>query len=208
VAKLGAPRLAGVSAVNPSSDPFLASTATATTGSSLPTRASDPPSSPGQSSLTPRARDAWFEEKACRSFCLCGDDDMKLACTALALAFTASPIFAQNTAQNVKITPIGSHPGELCANDRAMVFEDPTGVRLLYDPAHNLTAGDDPRLGGVHRNRPESRSPVTTNAERTSVRTFSAVFAVFRCMRPAGLRSVQRFPPPPLEEYATRGLPP
>ena len=75
---------------------------------------------------------------------------MKLACTALALACTASPIFAQNTAQNVKITPIGSHPGELCANDRAMVFEDPTGVRLLYDPAHNLTAGDDPRLGAVH----------------------------------------------------------
>jgi L-ascorbate metabolism protein UlaG (beta-lactamase superfamily) len=53
-------------------------------------------------------------------------------------------------AQNVKITPIGSHPGELCANDRAMVFEDPTGVRFLYDPAHNLTGGDDPRLGKIH----------------------------------------------------------
>jgi L-ascorbate metabolism protein UlaG (beta-lactamase superfamily) len=52
-------------------------------------------------------------------------------------------------AQNVKITPIGSHPGELCANDRATVFEDPTGVRLLYDPAHNLIAGDDPRLGHI-----------------------------------------------------------
>lgn len=53
-------------------------------------------------------------------------------------------------AQNVKITPLGSHPGELCANDRAMIFEDPTGVRLLYDPAHNLVAGDDPRLGDIH----------------------------------------------------------
>jgi L-ascorbate metabolism protein UlaG (beta-lactamase superfamily) len=54
------------------------------------------------------------------------------------------------SAQNVKITPIGSHPGELCASDRAMVFEDPTGVRFLYDPAHNMTAGDDPRLGTIH----------------------------------------------------------
>jgi hypothetical protein len=63
------------------------------------------------------------------------------------------------------------------------------------------------RLGGVHRNRPESRSPVTTKDERTSVRTFSAVFAVFRYMQPAGLRSVQGCRPPPLEEYAPRGLP-
>ena len=53
-------------------------------------------------------------------------------------------------AQTVKITPIGSHPGELCASDRAIVFEDPTGVRFLYDPAHNVTGGDDPRLGTIH----------------------------------------------------------
>jgi len=71
---------------------------------------------------------------------------MKIACAALALSLFALPALAQN----VKITPVGSHPGELCANDRAMVFEDPTGVRLLYDPAHNLTGGDDPRLGNIH----------------------------------------------------------
>jgi len=71
---------------------------------------------------------------------------MKTVCAALALTLTALPGFAQN----VQITPIGSHPGELCANDRATLFEDPTGVRLLYDPAHNLTAGDDPRLGDIH----------------------------------------------------------
>jgi L-ascorbate metabolism protein UlaG (beta-lactamase superfamily) len=53
-------------------------------------------------------------------------------------------------AQTVKVTPIGSHPGELCASDRAIVFEDPTGVRFLYDPAHNVTSGDDPRLGTIH----------------------------------------------------------
>src|SRR5262249_16416229 len=64
----------------------------------------------------------------------------------LALLLAVAPA----SAQNVKITPIGSHPGELCANDRAIVFEDPTGVRFLYDPAHNVTGGDDPRLGAIH----------------------------------------------------------
>jgi L-ascorbate metabolism protein UlaG (beta-lactamase superfamily) len=71
---------------------------------------------------------------------------MRTACAAIILVLAASPTFAQN----VKITPIGSHPGELCANDRAIIFEDPTGVRLLYDPAHNVTGGDDPRLGTIH----------------------------------------------------------
>jgi hypothetical protein len=31
-------------------------------------------------------------------------------------------------AQNVKVTPLGSHPGELCDRDRATIFEDPSGV--------------------------------------------------------------------------------
>jgi L-ascorbate metabolism protein UlaG (beta-lactamase superfamily) len=64
----------------------------------------------------------------------------------LAFLLAAAPAGAQN----VKITPVGSHPGELCASDRAMIFEDPTGVRLFYDPAHNVTGGDDPRLGTIH----------------------------------------------------------
>jgi len=70
------------------------------------------------------------------------------ACCTLALSglLTGTPVLAQN----VKITPVGSHPGELCANDRAIIFEDPTGVRFLYDPAHNVTGGDDPRLGTIH----------------------------------------------------------
>src|SRR5215210_4835458 len=71
---------------------------------------------------------------------------MKIACAACVLALSAYLA----AAQNVKITPIGSHTGELCANDRAMVFEDPTGVRFLYDPAHNVTGSDDPRLGTIH----------------------------------------------------------
>jgi L-ascorbate metabolism protein UlaG (beta-lactamase superfamily) len=71
---------------------------------------------------------------------------MKAAYAILALMLIALPALAQN----VRITPIGSHPGELCANDRAMVLEDPTGVRLLYDPGQTLTAGNDPRLGDIH----------------------------------------------------------
>jgi L-ascorbate metabolism protein UlaG (beta-lactamase superfamily) len=68
------------------------------------------------------------------------------ACAALALALAASPAVAQN----VKITPLGSHEGELCASDRATIFEDPTGVRLLYDVGQTLTGADDPRLGTIH----------------------------------------------------------
>lgn len=73
---------------------------------------------------------------------------MKIASAgaALALALATSPIMAQN----VKITPLGSHPGELCANDRATLFEDPTGVRILYDVGHTVTGVDDARLGQVH----------------------------------------------------------
>ena len=52
--------------------------------------------------------------------------------------------------QTVKITPLGSHTGELCDRDRAMIFEDPTGVRILYDAGQSVTGGTDPRLGAVH----------------------------------------------------------
>jgi len=64
----------------------------------------------------------------------------------LALAACA----ASAAAQNVKITPLGSHAGELCARDRATIFEDPTGVRILYDAGQSVTGGEDPRLGTVH----------------------------------------------------------
>jgi len=53
-------------------------------------------------------------------------------------------------AQNVKITPLGSHTGELCDRDRATIFEDPTGVRILYDAGQSVTGSADPRLGVVH----------------------------------------------------------
>jgi hypothetical protein len=49
--------------------------------------------------------------------------------------------------QSVKITPLGSHDGELCQFDRALIFEDPDGTRLLYDPGRTVRGGSDPRLG-------------------------------------------------------------
>ncbi len=53
-------------------------------------------------------------------------------------------------ANTVKITPLGSHAGEFCRNDRALLFEDPTGVRVLYDPGRTIAGGTDLRLGDVH----------------------------------------------------------
>jgi L-ascorbate metabolism protein UlaG (beta-lactamase superfamily) len=53
-------------------------------------------------------------------------------------------------AQNVKITPLGSHTGELCDRDRATIFEDPSGVRILYHAGQSVTGAADPRLGTVH----------------------------------------------------------
>ena len=52
-------------------------------------------------------------------------------------------------AQNVKVTFLGSHAGELCARDRATLFEDPSGVRILYDAGQSVTGADDPRLGRI-----------------------------------------------------------
>src|SRR6188472_4547025 len=64
----------------------------------------------------------------------------------LGLGLTALPA----AAQNVKMTFLGSHNGELCDRDRATLFVDPSGVRILYDAGHTLTGPDDPRLGDVH----------------------------------------------------------
>ena len=49
----------------------------------------------------------------------------------------------------VKVTPLGSHAGEFCSQDRAILFEDPTGVRILWDPGFTVDE-TDPRLGDVH----------------------------------------------------------
>src|SRR5499425_2745139 len=62
----------------------------------------------------------------------------------------AIAVAAPARAQNVKIIPLGSHAGELCDRDRATIFEDPTGVRILYDAGQTVTGADDTRLGTIH----------------------------------------------------------
>lgn len=52
-------------------------------------------------------------------------------------------------ADTVKITPVGSHDGEFCRFDRALILEDPDGTRLLYDAGRTVAGPDDPRLGSI-----------------------------------------------------------
>jgi L-ascorbate metabolism protein UlaG (beta-lactamase superfamily) len=52
-------------------------------------------------------------------------------------------------AQVVKVTPLGSHDGEFCRFDRAMIFEDPNGTRVLYDAGRTVAGAGDPRLGKI-----------------------------------------------------------
>lgn len=49
----------------------------------------------------------------------------------------------------VKVTPLGSHDGEFCSRDRALVFEDPNGTRILYDAGRTVAGPEDPRLGNI-----------------------------------------------------------
>jgi L-ascorbate metabolism protein UlaG (beta-lactamase superfamily) len=49
----------------------------------------------------------------------------------------------------VKVTPLGSHDGEFCLWDRALIFEDPDGTRVLYDAGRTVRGPDDPRLGKI-----------------------------------------------------------
>ncbi|KRC26504.1 MBL fold metallo-hydrolase [Acidovorax sp. Root219] len=71
---------------------------------------------------------------------------MRLKFSAAAL-FLATALSAQ--AQTVKVTPLGGIDGELCPQDRALVFEDPNGTRVLYDPGRTVAGPNDPRLGKI-----------------------------------------------------------
>jgi L-ascorbate metabolism protein UlaG (beta-lactamase superfamily) len=68
-----------------------------------------------------------------------------LAAFAVAGALAATPALAQS----VKVTPLGGIDGEFCPQDRALVFEDPNGTRILYDPGRTVAGADDPRLGRI-----------------------------------------------------------
>ncbi len=68
-----------------------------------------------------------------------------IACSGAIAALVAFPALAQA----VKVTPLGGVEGEFCPQDRALVFEDPNGTRILYDPGRTVAGPDDPRLGRI-----------------------------------------------------------
>lgn len=71
---------------------------------------------------------------------------LALVASAIGLAvLTSGAAFAAG----VKITPLGSHAGEFCRFDRALVFEDPDGTRILYDAGRSVRGADDERLGKI-----------------------------------------------------------
>ena len=68
-----------------------------------------------------------------------------IACSGAIAALLAFPALGQV----VKVTPLGGIEGEFCPQDRALVFEDPNGTRVLYDPGRTVAGADDPRLGRI-----------------------------------------------------------
>ena len=88
-------------------------------------------------------------------------------------------------AENVKVTPLGSHDGEFCRLDRAMIFEDPDGTRLLYDAGRTVAGPEDPRLGHIdavlvshmHGDHVGDRHLPTVNAGECGKPDFSVVAA-------------------------------
>lgn len=60
-------------------------------------------------------------------------------------ALMSQPVLAAN----VKVTPLGGQEGEFCPQDRALIFEDPNGTRILYDAGRTVAGADDPRLGKI-----------------------------------------------------------
>lgn len=71
----------------------------------------------------------------------------KLICGLLIAHVVAALAWGESA--TVKITPLGSRTGNFCVQDRALLFEDPTGVRILYDPGNTVRGGEDSRLGAV-----------------------------------------------------------
>ena len=65
-----------------------------------------------------------------------------LSCTAVVTAQGA-------WAATVKVTPLGGQAGEFCQQDRALIFEDPNGTRILYDAGRTVAGPTDPRLGKI-----------------------------------------------------------
>ena len=67
----------------------------------------------------------------------------------VAVACLSAMIAQTALAANVKVTPLGGHDGEFCPQDRALIFEDPNGTRILYDAGRTVAGATDPRLGKI-----------------------------------------------------------
>lgn len=69
----------------------------------------------------------------------------------ITLALFLSPYLSASADNHdvVKVTPLGSHAGEFCSRDRALIFEDPNGTRILYDAGRTVAGPDDKRLGKI-----------------------------------------------------------
>jgi L-ascorbate metabolism protein UlaG (beta-lactamase superfamily) len=73
----------------------------------------------------------------------------RLAALMTAVLGATAVAAAAHAASVVRITPLGSHDREFCAFDRALVFEDPDGTRILYDAGRTVRGPEDPRLGRI-----------------------------------------------------------
>lgn len=69
-----------------------------------------------------------------------------MSCLAL---LAAGAVTTAAVAADVKVTPLGGQEGEFCPQDRALVFEDPNGTRILYDAGRTVAGAEDPRLGKI-----------------------------------------------------------
>lgn len=74
---------------------------------------------------------------------------MKILNSLHALTVVCAVMTTPTFAQTVKVTPLGSIDGEFCPQDRALLFEDPNGTRVLYDPGRSVAGANDPRLGKI-----------------------------------------------------------
>ncbi len=70
-------------------------------------------------------------------------------CLAVVVVSVILATFTMALAANVQITPLESHDGEFCRFDRAILFEDPDGTRILYDVGRTVAGPTDSRLGTI-----------------------------------------------------------
>jgi L-ascorbate metabolism protein UlaG (beta-lactamase superfamily) len=106
---------------------------------------------------------------------------MRRAMVVAAMLAVAGAMAQTADAANVKVTPLGSHDGEFCRLDRALIFEDPDGTRILYDAGRTVRGPDDPRLGKidgvllshVHGDHLGDIRPPTANAGTCAAPDFS-----------------------------------